>query len=129
MSSGFVQLCCQRGHRTEVNVSSPDSVNFSAFMKPVPELHKDVFNLPGKLNLLTEAIPPFYLLIIVKLSCKRAAGSASESTTMLRSWRSRGTPGCPRTECSQSPQGSRSLLPPASGFFKAYKYLHFKNVQ
>lgn len=68
-----------------------------------------------------EHVSPFYTLIIVKLSCQRAAGSASESTTTLRSWRSRGTPGCPRTECSQPPQGSRPLLSPASplGFFKA----------
>lgn len=104
LSSGFMQLCCQRGHRTEVNITSPDTVHFSPFTKPVPELYKDVFNLPGKLKPLTETIPPFYILMIAKLSCQRAAGSASESTTTLRSWRSRGTPGCPKTEYSQSPQ-------------------------
>lgn len=136
LPSGFVQLCCQTGLR-QVNVISPDSVHFSSSMKSVPELYKDVFNLAEQLNPLTETTPPFYILIVAKLSCQRTASSACEPTTTLRSWRSRGTPGCPRTwdgartECSESPQESRSLLRPGSpsGFFKAYRYFYFNNVQ
>lgn len=134
LPSGFLQLYHQTGLR-QVNVISR-LCSFLILHEISSRTVKGCFQPARTAKPPDRNYSPIYILNIAKLSCQRTASTAFEPTTILRSWRSRGTPGCPRTwdgartECSQSPQESRSLLRPGSPseFFKAYKYFYFNNV-
>lgn len=67
------------------------------------------YNLPGKLKPLTEATPPFYILIIAKNSwfCLWTHHYTEELEEQRDSWVSQNLRWA-RTECSHSPQDSRS---------------------